>query len=250
MAGPAPAPVLVVTGASSGIGRAVAGLFLARGWAVAALARRAGPLEDLAAGQPLALPLWCDVRDPAAVEEAFAATEARFGRIDVLFNNAGIFPPAATIDEMPLDHWHDCLAVDLTGMCLCARAAIARMRRQNPQGGRIINNVSVSARAPRPGALGYTVTKHGVTGMTRQLALDGRPFGIACGQIDIGNVRSPLADHLGQGARQADGSIRPEPMIELDEVAEAVWLMATLPARANVLDLTIMATTMPLVGRG
>ena len=241
---------IVVTGASAGIGRGVAELFAAEGWNVALIARRAAVLEEVANGAPNALPLACDVADAAAVDAAFAAAARRFGRVDVLFNNAGISRPAGLIDEIPLEDWTDTLAVNLTGMFLCARAAFRQMRAQMPQGGRIINNGSISAHAPRPGSVCYATTKHAVTGLTRTLALDGRPFGIACGQIDIGNARTELAARMEKGVPQADGSIRAEPMMEVGDVAEAVLTMARMPASANVLTMTVMAANMPFVGRG
>ncbi|MEZ5887639.1 MAG: SDR family oxidoreductase [Paracoccaceae bacterium] len=241
---------LVVTGASAGIGRAVAERFLDAGWNVALLARRRAALDAVAAGRSNALALACDVTDPSAVEAAFAETARRFGRIDVLFNNAGIFPKAGLIDEIALADWQAVVDVNLNGMVHAARAAFRQMRAQVPQGGRIINNGSISAHAPRPGSLGYTVTKHAITGLTKVLALDGRPFDIACGQIDIGNAETELASALGQGAKQADGSTRPEPLMDVAHVAVAVYGMATLPPSANVLNLTIMATKMPFVGRG
>ncbi len=241
---------IIVTGASAGIGRAVALRFLDEGWNVALLARRRDALAEMARDRPGALAVPCDVSDAGAVEAAFDAVTERFGRIDVLFNNAGIFRPAGLIDEIPLADWTDTLAVNLTGMFLCARAAFARMRAQDPQGGRIVNNGSVSAQAPRPGSVCYTTTKHAVTGLTKTLALDGRAFGIACGQIDIGNARSDLAAQIGRGVPQADGSIRAEPMMETADVAEAVLTMASLPLSANILHMTVMATNMPLVGRG
>lgn len=244
------ARTIVVTGASAGIGRAVAERFLAEGWNVALVARRAAALADMARGRERALALPCDVSDAGAVDAAFAATVARFGRIDALFNNAGISRPAGLIDEIPLSDWADTVAVNLTGMFLSARAAFRQMRAQDPQGGRIINNGSVSAQAPRPGSVAYTATKHAVTGLTKTLALDGRPFSIACGQIDIGNARTELAEKIGQGVPQADGSVRAEPMMDVAEVATAVLTMANLPLSANVLSMTIMATNMPLVGRG
>ncbi len=246
-----PAPgVIVITGASAGIGRATAERFLAEGWNVAMLARRIEPLEMLAQGRATALPLACDVTDEAQVDAAFAATLARFGRVDVLFNNAGKFLAGALIDDMSVADWRSMVDVNLTGMFLCARAAFRAMRRQVPQGGRIINNGSVSAHAPRPGSVAYTATKHAVTGLTKTLALDGRPFGIAAGQIDIGNARTDLIAQVGAGAMQADGSIRPEPMMELPEVASAVLHMASLPQGANIPFLSIMATNMPWLGRG
>lgn len=244
------AGTIVVTGASAGIGRAVAGRFLVAGWNVALIARRGGLLAEAAGGHPSALPLACDVTDAVAVEAAFDAAQRRFGRIDVLFNNAGISRPAGPIDEIPLADWYDTVAVNLNGMFLCARAAFARMRAQSPQGGRIINNGSISAHAPRPGSVAYTTTKHAVTGLTKTLALDGRPWSIAAGQIDIGNARTELAAKMETGVPQADGSIRAEPMMDAGEVAAAVLHMAGLPLSTNVLGMTIMATNMPFVGRG
>ena len=239
-------PVIVITGASAGIGAATAARFLDQGWSVALLARRAEPMPD----QPRALPLACDVTDEAQVEAAFAEVVARFGRIDVLFNNAGKMIPGSLIDELSVADWRAMVDVNLTGMFLCARAAFRQMRRQDPIGGRILNNGSISAHAPRPGSVAYTSTKHAITGLTKTLALDGRPFGIAAGQIDIGNARTELAARIEKGVPQADGSIRPEPMMDVAEVAEAVLFMARQPAGTNVPFLTVMATTMPFVGRG
>ncbi|MGB3315396.1 MAG: SDR family oxidoreductase [Albidovulum sp.] len=244
------AGTIVVTGASAGIGRAVAERFLTGGWNVAMIARRGDVLKDIAKGHNNALSLACDVADASAVDAAFAATTERFGRVDALFNNAGIMRPGGLIDEIPLSDWTDMLAVNLTGMFHAARAAFRQMRAQEPQGGRIINNGSISAHAPRPGSVCYTTTKHAVTGLTKTLALDGRPFGIACGQIDIGNARTELAAKIAQGVPQADGSIRAEPMMAVADVAETVWSMATLPPGANMLSVTVMATNMPFVGRG
>lgn len=245
------AGTILITGASAGIGRAVARRFLDEGWSVALLARRAGPLEEVAAGRgAAALALPADVTVEAEVEAAFAATLARFGRLDVLFNNAGVFAPSRTIDEVSAEEWRHVLDVNLTGMFLAARAAFRTMRAQAPQGGRIINNGSISAHAPRPGSVCYTTTKHAITGLTKTLSLDGRRFGIACGQIDIGNARTELAAQIGVGVPQADGSVRPEPMMGLDPVVEAVLTMARMPAEANVQFLTVMATAMPFLGRG
>lgn len=239
-------PVIVITGASAGIGAATAARFLDQGWSVALLARRAEPRPD----QPGALPLACDVTDEAQVEAAFAEVVARFGRIDVLFNNAGKMIPGSLIDELSVADWRAMVDVNLTGMFLCARAAFRQMRRQDPIGGRILNNGSISAHAPRPGSVAYTSTKHAITGLTKTLALDGRPFGIAAGQIDIGNARTELAARIEKGVPQADGSIRPEPMMDVAEVAEAVLFMARQPAGTNVPFLTVMASNMPFVGRG
>ena len=241
---------IVITGASAGIGAACARHFLEDGWQVGLVARRADKLEAVANGHANAFVLPCDVADGDAVESAFDAAAARFGRIDVLFNNAGIFPAAALIDEMSVADWQRALDINLTGMVLCARAAFGRMRAQDPQGGRIINNGSISAHAPRPRSLAYTTTKHAITGLTKSLALDGREFDIACGQIDIGNARTELAAKIGKGAAQPDGTVRPEPMMELDPVVDAVAYMAGLPSSANVLTMTVMASAAPFVGRG
>jgi NAD(P)-dependent dehydrogenase (short-subunit alcohol dehydrogenase family) len=241
---------IVITGASSGIGRATAERFLLAGWNVALMARRGDPLADMASRHLNALPMPCDVTRPEAVDAAFAWIAAQFGRIDVLFNNAGISRPAGLIDEIPLADWTATVDVNLNGMFHAARAAFRQMRVQDPRGGRIINNGSISAQAPRPGSVAYTVTKHAVTGLTKVLALDGRPFDIACGQIDIGNARTDLSARLGLGTRQADGSIKAEPMMDVAHVADAVYAMASLPLSANVLNMTVMATAMPLVGRG
>ena len=239
-----------MTGASAGIGKATALRFLLAGWQVGLVARRRESLEEIAAAHPGAVPLACDVADPAAVESVFAAAAARFGRIDALFNNAGISRPAGLIDEIPVQDWLDTVQVNLNGMFFCARAAFAQMRRQAPQGGRIINNGSISAHAPRPGSAAYTATKHAVTGLTKTISLDGRPFDIACGQIDIGNAGTEMAAKMAKGVPQADGSIRAEAMMDVAEVAEAVLHMATLPLSTNVQFMTIMATKMPFVGRG
>jgi NAD(P)-dependent dehydrogenase (short-subunit alcohol dehydrogenase family) len=243
-------PVAVITGASDGIGAATAAAFLDAGWQVALLARRAGRLQAVAGGRPGALPLVCDVTDPAAVDAAFAATVAAFGRVDVLFNNAGVFTPAGLIDEIALEDWTTSVAVNLTGMFLCARAAFRQMRAQVPQGGRIINNGSIAAHSPRPGSVCYTATKHGVTGLTKSLSLDGRPYGIAVGQIDIGNARTALLEGHIARLRAADPDAEVPPTIDPALAADAVLRMASLPPEANVLTMTLMATTMPFVGRG
>lgn len=242
--------VIVITGASAGIGRATAERFLAEGWQVALLARSTDKLAEVAGDNPNALALACDVTDEAAVDAAFAATVERFGRLDVLFNNAGKAILGTLIDDLSVEDWRGMVDVNLTGMFLCARAAFRQMRRQEPMGGRIINNGSVSAHAPRPGSVAYTATKHAVTGLTKTLALDGRPFDIAAGQIDIGNVRTALADKIAKGVTQADGRLMAEPMMELPEVASAVLHMASLPKGANIPFLSIMATNMPWLGRG
>ncbi|MBK5928747.1 SDR family oxidoreductase [Rhodobaculum claviforme] len=244
------AGTLFVTGASSGIGRAVAERALADGWNVALMARRAEALDAVAEGHASALVLPGDVTDAVAVETAFAAAMARFGRIDVLFNNAGVFPPAALIDEITPEDWRTAVDVNLTGMFLAARAAFGTMRRQDPPGGRIINNGSIAAHAPRPGSVAYTTTKHAITGLTRALELDGRAFGITCGQIDIGNARTPLSSGFDVGMVQPDGSRRPEPLMELGPVVDAVLLMAAMPTGATVPFLTITAAGMPWLARG
>jgi NAD(P)-dependent dehydrogenase (short-subunit alcohol dehydrogenase family) len=243
-------PVAVITGASDGIGAATAAAFLDAGWQVALLARRAGRLEAVAGGRPGALPLVCDVTDAGAVDAAFAATVAAFGRVDVLFNNAGVFTPAGLIDEIALEDWTTSVAVNLTGMFLCARAAFRQMRAQVPQGGRIINNGSIAAHSPRPGSVCYTATKHGVTGLTKSLSLDGRPYGIAVGQIDIGNARTALLERHIARLRESNPDAEVPPTIDPALAADAVLRMASLPPEANVLTMTLMATTMPFVGRG
>lgn len=238
---------MLITGASSGIGKATAEAALAAGWRVGLLARRREPLEEIA-GQGEALVLPADVTDLDAVEAAVAALVVKWSRLDCLFNNAGIFTPAGPIDEIDPAHWHASLAVNLTGMFNAARAAFGQMRRQSPQGGRIINNGSISAQTPREGSVTYTTTKHGVTGLTKSLSLDGRPFNIACGQIDIGNARTPMVETLSQKAIDA-GQAPPETM-DVAHAAEAVLHMANLPAETNVQFMTIMATKMPHIGRG
>jgi len=243
--------VAVVTGAGSGIGRAVALGLAQAGWQLVLAGRRGEALERVAAELPgtvLCVPT--DVSDPRAVEALFAAVGERFGRLDLLFNNAGIFTPAATVDEIAVEDWLASVNVNLTGAFLCTRAAFGMMRKQEPRGGRIINNGSIAAYAPRPMSAPYSATKHAITGLTRATALDGRPFDIACGQIDVGNAETEMTQSFGQGARQADGSIRPEPYMEATHVAEAVVYMAGLPLAANVLFMTVMATGMPFVGRG
>lgn len=239
-----------VTGASSGIGHAVAELFLQEGWQVGLLARRAGPLEALAAKYEHATPLPADVTDRAAITQAFEAFQAKAGRLDVLFNNAGIFTPGGTIDEIALEHWDASVAVNLTGMFLCARAAFAQMRAQSPQGGRIINNGSIAAHVPRPGSIAYTATKHAVTGMTRSLSLDGRDFDIACGQIDIGNAATPMVQALNDKLLAEDPNAEPNLTMDVADAARSVLHMANLPLSANVQFMTVLATKMPYIGRG
>lgn len=239
---------IIITGASSGIGRAVAQKFLSEGWTVGLIARREGALHALAENQPNAHVLLCDVTNADAVEQAFKTFSAKTPHLNVLFNNAGIFTPAAPIDEVPVQDWLDAVNVNLTGMFLCARAAFGQMRHQSPMGGRIINNGSISAHTPREGSVTYTTTKHGVTGLTKTLSLDGRPFNIACGQIDIGNAQSPMIDAIAE--RNAAEGKPPPPMIETSLVSDAIWSMANLPLNATTLFQTLMATQMPYVGRG
>ena len=243
-------PSILITGASSGIGRATALKFLDKGWTVGLLARRAELLAELTVGQSEAIALPCDVTDVDAVDAAFDDFVAKAGRLDVLFNNAGRGARPGTIDEMEADTWRKVVDVNLNGMFWCARAAFRHMRHQSPQGGRIINNGSISAHAPRPGGTAYNATKHAITGLTKSIALDGRSFDIACGQIDIGNALTEMAAPIAKGVMQADGSVKPEPTMDVGEVADAVMHMASLPLSANVLSMTIMATNMPFVGRG
>jgi NAD(P)-dependent dehydrogenase (short-subunit alcohol dehydrogenase family) len=247
------AGVALVTGAGSGIGRASALALLADGWQVALVGRRRKALEQTASqsgagAQALVVP--CDVSRPSAVDAAFAATVEQFGRLDMLFNNAGTNVAAKPIDELTVDEWDAVISVNLHGAFLCARAAFAQMRGQDPQGGRIINNGSISAHVPRPGSVPYTTSKHAITGLTRCLSLDGRPFNIACGQIDIGNAASEMTGRMADGVPQADGSTRPEPRMDVDHVGQAVVQMANLPLETNVQFITIMATKMPFIGRG
>ena len=241
---------ILITGAGAGIGRATARAFLAEGWQVGLLGRRAEALEDTAEGHARALILPCDVTDEAAVDAAFDRAVAAWGRLDVLFNNAGVMLPGAPLDEISVADWRHLIDVNLTGAFIAARAAFARMRAQDPQGGRIINNGSVSAHAPRWGSAAYTASKHAITGLTRAISLDGRAFNIACGQIDIGNARTEMVSTIATGVRQADGRIAAEPVMDVAHVAASVLHMARLPLEANVQFMTVMATAMPFIGRG
>ena len=236
---------ILITGAGAGIGRATARAFLAAGWEVALLGRRHDALAETAAGRPARI-LVADVGDPASVEAAFATLP----RLDVLFNNAGIAAKAAPIDEIPVQDWLDLSRTNITGMFLCARAAFGLMRRQSPQGGRIINNGSISAHVPRPGSAPYTMSKHAVTGLTRSLGLDGRAFNIACAQVDIGNALTDMAQSFTRGVLQASGDTRVEPVMDVDHVAGMVLHMASLPLDVNTPFVTIMARDMPYIGRG
>ncbi|MBU9410165.1 SDR family oxidoreductase [Burkholderia multivorans] len=243
-----------VTGAGSGIGRAAAVALAGAGFTVALIGRTEASLRETqeairaAGGDAHVFP--ADVTDEVSVDHAFAQIEQQFGRLDVLFNNAGRNAPPVSLDAYELDVWDAVVATNLTGVFLCARAAWRIMKAQTPQGGRIINNGSISAYSPRPETIAYTATKHAVTGITRSLALDGRAYNIACGQIDIGNAATALTERMTQGVPQADGSMAPEPRMDVAHVANAVVQMASLPLDANILNMTIMATTMPFVGRG
>ncbi|NVK59628.1 MAG: SDR family oxidoreductase [Rhodobacteraceae bacterium] len=241
---------IVITGAGSGIGRVTAEAFLGAGWRVALVGRREAPLRETAGDHAGAMVLPFDVSDPAQVEQGFAQVAEAWGRLDVLFNNAGIFTRAAMIDETPVEDWLQLSSVNITGMFLCARAAFGQMRRQDPQGGRIINNGSISAHVPRWGSAPYTTSKHAITGLTRSLSLDGRAFNIACGQIDIGNALTEMAAPMAKGVPQADGDIAPEAVMDAAHCASTVLHMASLPLEANVQFVTVMATTMPFIGRG
>lgn len=246
----------VITGAGSGIGKETALAFLREGYAVALAGRRAEALaataaESAAGARALVVPT--DITDPAAVRSLFRQMKETFGRIDVLFNNAGIFGPSAPFEEIPYEEWKAVVDTNLTGAFLCAQAAFEMMKNQQPRGGRIINNGSISAHAPRPNSVSYTATKHAITGLTRSLSLDGRKYDIACSQIDIGNAATDLISAIlkdGAGATQADGSKAQEPTMALEHVARAVLHMASLPLDVNVQFMTIMATKMPFIGRG
>ena len=241
---------IIITGAGRGIGRATALAFLDAGWAVGLIGRDVPALEETAKGYEGALVLGCDVSEEQAVDRAFGAACDRWGQLDVLFNNAGIMLKGALIDEIEVKDWRDLIDVNLTGSFICARAAFRQMRKQLPQGGRIINNGSISAHAPRWGSVAYTASKHAITGLTKTLSLDGRPFDIACSQIDIGNALTDMARTMTTGMPQADGSMKVEAVMDVTHVAQAVLNMATLPLEVNVQFMTLMASKMPFVGRG
>jgi len=248
-----PPGVAVVTGAGSGIGRAAALALADRGWSVVLAGRRAEPLtqtRDLAADPARLHVQATDVSDRDQVEALFDGAVARFGRVDLLFNNAGTGAPPVPLEDLSLEDWRRVVDVNLTGAFLCLQAAFRRMKAQEPQGGRIINNGSISAQVPRPRSVAYTATKHGMTGLTRQASLDGRAYNIACGQIDIGNAATEMTARMSRGVLQADGSVAPEPTMDVGAVAEAVAYMAGLPLSANVQFMTVMATAMPFIGRG
>lgn len=239
--------VALVTGAGSGIGRAVARALAAEGWTLALMGRREAPLRETLAD---ALLLPADVADEAQVDAAFATLAQRFGRLDLLFNNAGISAIGVPIDELPVAQWRAVVDTNLTGSFLCARAAFRLMKAQQPRGGRIINNGSISAHAPRPNSAPYTATKHAISGLTKSLSLDGRAFDIACGQLDIGNAATEMTEKMARGMPQANGQVAVEPRMDVEDVARAVVYMASLPLSANVQTMTVMATQMPFVGRG
>ena len=241
---------IIITGAGSGIGAATARAFLADGYHVGLIGRRAETLKATAESHKNAIVLPCDVADSEAVEKAFASAIVAWGRLDALFNNAGIGSFSTTIDEIPVQTWLDVVSINLTGSFLCARAAFKIMREQSPQGGRIINNGSISAHSPRPGSMPYTSTKHAITGLTKSLSLDGRPFDICASQIDIGNALTDMAQAMTTGMPQPDGSIRPEATMDVTHVASSVLHMAKLPLNANVQFMTVMAPKMPFIGRG
>jgi NAD(P)-dependent dehydrogenase (short-subunit alcohol dehydrogenase family) len=244
----------VVTGAGSGIGRAVAVALLREGYTVALCGRRAERLEETAteagASSATRLVIPTDVTDAPSVSQLFDTVGKQFGRLDVLFNNAGINVPGATIDELTVEQWRSVVDVNLTGAFLCAREAFRLMKTQTPRGGRIINNGSISAYVPRPNSAPYTATKHGITGLTKSISLDGRPYDIACSQIDIGNAATEMTVKMAKGVPQANGEVRIEPLLDLDHVTRAVVFMAGLPLDANIQFMTLMATKMPFIGRG
>ena len=245
--------IAIVTGAGTGIGKAAALALLNDGWHVALAGRREQPLKELAqesgrASQCLVLPT--DVANPDAVKALFAETAKAWGRVDLLFNNAGVGAPPVPLDELTIEQWRNVVDINLNGMFYCLQQAFAIMKKQQPMGGRIINNGSISAYAPRPNSIAYTSTKHAVTGLTKTAALDGRAFSIAVGQIDIGNAGTEMAAPMARGVKQANGDVKPEPLMDVAHVGESILFMANLPLSANVLFHTVMATNMPFVGRG
>jgi NAD(P)-dependent dehydrogenase (short-subunit alcohol dehydrogenase family) len=243
--------IAMITGAGSGVGRAVAKALSAAGWSVVLVGRKREALEETArmlTGESLVTP--ADVGDPEAVKAVFAQTKEKFGRLDMLFNNAGMGTPAMPIEDLTFEQWQAVVGVNLTGAFLCTQQAIKMMKAQTPQGGRIINNGSISADRPRPHSAPYTATKHAITGLTKSTILDGRPFDITAGQIDIGNAATEMTERMTAGVLQADGELRTEPRMDVTHVAQAVAYMAGLPLESNVPFLTVMATKMPLFGRG
>ncbi len=246
--------VAIITGAGTGVGKAAALALLKDGYAVTLAGRRPAPLEHVVSSSGVTgnrtLIVPTDVRDPAAVRALFTRTQETFGRLDVLFNNAGVGAPGIPLEDLSFEQWKTVVDINLTGVFLCTQEAFKLMKAQNPQGGRIINNGSISAHTPRPNSAPYTATKHALTGLTKATALDGRKYNIACGQIDIGNAATELTARMSQGVPQANGQIAAEPVMDVEHVANAVLYMANLPLEANVLTMTVMATTMPFVGRG
>ncbi|MBS1871930.1 MAG: SDR family oxidoreductase [Acidobacteria bacterium] len=245
--------IAIVTGAGSGIGRAVSLALHAAGFSVALAGRRPAPLEQTAALAPsgprlIAVPT--DVADPASVDSLFRRVADEFGRLDLLFNNAGVNAPGVPMEDLTFEQWNAVVQTNLTGVFLCAQQALRMMKSQTPPGGRIINNGSISAQVPRPDSAPYTATKHAVTGLTRSISLDGRKYGVACGQIDIGNAATDMTERMTKGVRQANGTTLEEPRMDVRHVAEAVVYMANLPLEANVQFITVMATAMPYIGRG
>jgi len=246
--------IALVTGAGTGIGRAATCSLAAAGWQVVIAGRRIGPLEETVAlvgtSGPPPVAIAADVGDPQSVTALFERIEASFGRLDLLFNNAGTGAPQVPLEDLSYEQWMTVVNANLTGAFLCTQQAFRIMKSQTPRGGRIINNGSISAHTPRPHTAPYAATKHAITGLTKACALDGRPYDIACGQIDIGNAATEMTDRMRAGILQADGSLRPEPIMDVRLVGEAVLQMASLPPEANVLFMTVMATKMPFVGRG
>jgi NAD(P)-dependent dehydrogenase (short-subunit alcohol dehydrogenase family) len=245
--------VAIITGAGSGIGKAAALALLKEGYAVALAGRRKEMLETVAREAPSgarSLVVPTDVADPASIRALFARTKEAFGRLDLLFNNAGIGAPAVPLEDLPFEQWKAVVDTNLTGSFLCTQEAFKIMKSQEPRGGRIINNGSISAYAPRPGSVAYTSTKHAITGLTKTTSLDGRKYDIACGQIDVGNAATPLTERMTKGVPQANGTVMIEPVMDVENVARAVVYMAGLPLDANVQFMTVMATKMPYVGRG
>jgi NADP-dependent 3-hydroxy acid dehydrogenase YdfG len=240
--------VIVITGAGSGVGRDCAKLFLEKGWRVALLGRRIAPLEETAQSHENSMVVPCDVSNYQAVETAFETIVNQWNCIDVLFNNAGLAKPSQTIDKLSIDDWTEVVNINLNGSFFCAKVAFKTMRNQEPQGGRIINNGSVSSYVPRPGSAPYTSTKHAITGLTKSISLDGRPFNIACGQIDIGNALTPMAQQMTIGVPQANGTVEAEATMDPHHVSRTVLHMAELPLEANVQFVTVMASTMPYIG--
>jgi NAD(P)-dependent dehydrogenase (short-subunit alcohol dehydrogenase family) len=246
--------VALVTGAGAGIGRAAAKALLHGGYQVVLTGRHLDKLQkaifDIGGNQENCLAVACDVGNPDQVKQLFAAIKAKFGRIDILFNNAGLGAPAIPMEDLTYEQWMSVVNTNLCGAFLCSQEAIRMMKAQSPQGGRIINNGSISAHTPRPMSAPYTATKHAISGLTKTIALDGRPFNIACGQIDIGNAATEMTERMAAGIMQADQSIKVEPRMDVDHVGQAVLHMAQLPLESNILNMTIMATNMPFVGRG